>query len=91
MLKENNNLSDKASTNNYNLFAKENYMIMLAGLVVIAVGFLLMTGGKSADPKVFDKDAVYSTTRITVAPLIIIIGFIIEIVGILKQPKAINS
>jgi uncharacterized membrane protein len=91
MIKENNNMGNKVSANNYSLFAKENYMIMLAGLAVITVGFLLMTGGKSADPKMFDKDAVYSTTRITVAPLVIIIGFIIEIVGILKQPKAINN
>ncbi len=67
------------------LFGKQNYIIMLAGLVVIAIGFLLMAGGKSADPKVFDPKEVYSTTRITIAPLLIIIGFGIEIFGIMKK------
>ena len=70
-----------------NLFGKENYMWMLAGIVVIIVGFILMAGGKSADPKIFDPKEVYSTTRITIAPLLIIIGFILEIVGIMKKPK----
>lgn len=87
MLKEN-----KASVKpNNNLFSKENYVWMLAGLAVIALGFILMSGGKSADPKVFDKDSVYSTTRITIAPLLIIIGFILEIVGIMKKPKTVSS
>ena len=70
-----------------NLFGKENYMWMLAGILVIILGFILMAGGKSADPKIFDPKEVYSTTRITVAPLLIIIGFILEIVGIMKKPK----
>jgi uncharacterized membrane protein len=70
-----------------NLFGKENYIWMLAGIVVIILGFILMAGGKSADPKIFDPKEVYSTTRITVAPLLIIIGFILEIVGIMKKPK----
>ena len=70
-----------------NLFGKENYMWMLAGIVVIILGFILMAGGKSADPKVFNPKEVYSTTRITIAPLLIIIGFILEIVGIMKKPK----
>ena len=70
-----------------NLFGKENYMWMLAGIVVIILGFILMAGGKSSDPKVFDPKEVYSTTRITIAPLLIIIGFILEIVGIMKKPK----
>ena len=70
-----------------NLFGKENYMWMLAGIVVIILGFILMAGGKSADPKIFDPKEVYSTTRITIAPLLIIIGFILEIVGIMKKPK----
>ena len=70
-----------------NLFGKENYMWMLAGIVVIILGFILMAGGKSADPKVFDPKEVYSTTRITIAPLLIIIGFVLEIVGIMKKTK----
>ncbi len=74
-----------------NLFGKDNYMWMLAGIVVIVLGFILMAGGKSADPKIFDPKEVYSTTRITIAPLLIIIGFILEIVGIMKKPKEVVS
>ena len=70
-----------------NLFGKENYILMLAGLLVLALGFFLMSGGKSADPKVFDTKEVYSTTRITIAPILIIAGFIIEIIAIMKKPK----
>lgn len=79
---------NKKNMANTPLFGKQNYLIMLAGLVVIAIGFVLMTGGKSADPKVFDPKEVYSTTRITIAPLLIIIGFVLEIVGILKKNTA---
>jgi uncharacterized membrane protein len=70
------------------LFSKENYIWMLAGLIILAIGFFLMAGGKSADPKVFDPNEVYNTTRITVAPILIVIGFIIEIIAIMKKPKS---
>jgi hypothetical protein len=70
------------------LFTKENYMLMIAGLIVLALGFFLMAGGKSQDPKVFDPNEVYSSTRITVAPILIILGFVIEIVAIMKKPKS---
>ena len=46
-----------------------------------------MSGGKSADPNVFNKDEVYSTTRITIAPILIIAGLLIEIFAIMKKPK----
>jgi len=69
------------------LFGKENYMWMAIGLGVLAMGFFLMAGGKSADPKVFNDDDVYSTTRITIAPMLIIAGFIIEIFAIMKKSK----
>ncbi len=70
------------------LFGKENYMWMLIGLAVLALGFFLMAGGKSADPKVFNDDDVYSTTRITIAPILIIAGFVIEIFAIMKKSKS---
>lgn len=69
------------------LFDKGNYMWMLIGLAVLALGFFLMAGGKSSDPKVFDPKEVYSTTRITIAPILIIAGFIIEIFAIMKKSK----
>jgi uncharacterized membrane protein len=70
------------------LFGKENYIWMLAGLVVIALGMLLMAGGKSDNPNEFNQQEVYSTTRITIAPILIIIGLGLEVVAIFKKPKA---
>jgi hypothetical protein len=70
------------------MFEKTNFVWMLAGAVVIIIGFLLMAGGRSEDPNVFNPDEVYSTTRITIAPIIIIIGLIIEIYAIFRSPKA---
>jgi len=69
------------------LFGKENFIWMLAGALVIALGFFLMAGGKSADPTQFNDNEIYSTTRITIAPLLIIAGFVLEIVAIMKKPK----
>ena len=69
------------------LFTKENYLWMLAGLVVMAIGFVLMSGGKSPDPKIFNDNEVYSTRRITIAPIFIIGGLLIEIFAIMKKPK----
>jgi len=74
-----------ASSNAFNFFNKANYVWMIAGLVVIALGMFVMSGGKSADPNVFDQKEVYSTTRITIAPLLIVIGLALEVVGIFKK------
>ena len=71
-----------------NLFGKENYLWMLIGMGFLAAGFILMVGGKSTDPKVFDPKEVYSSTRITIAPILIIAGFIIEIFAIMKKSKS---
>ena len=69
------------------LFEKSNLKWMLIGIVVMALGFILMAGGKSPDPNIFDKTRVYSTTRITIAPIIILAGLVIEIIAIFRQPK----
>ena len=69
------------------LFTKDNYVWMIAGLVVIALGMFLMAGGKSTNPAVFDQKEVYSTTRITIAPLLIIIGLALEVFAIFKKAK----
>jgi hypothetical protein len=63
---------------------------MAIGAVIIAIGMFLMSGGKNQDPKVFDTNVVYSFTRITVAPILILLGFVIEIYAIFKKPKATN-
>ena len=69
------------------LFGKENFIWMLVGLGVMALGFFLMAGGKSADPTKFNDNEIYSFTRITLSPFLIITGFVIEIFAIMKKPK----
>ncbi|MEO6915209.1 MAG: DUF3098 domain-containing protein [Chitinophagaceae bacterium] len=74
-----------ASNDAFSFFNKSNYIWMVAGLVVIAIGMMLMSGGKSPNPAVFDQKEVYSTTRITIAPILIVIGLALEVVGIFKN------
>lgn len=73
------------------LFDKSNYMWMLAGVLLVVIGFMLMAGGKSEDPTQFNYDEIYSTMRITIAPLMILLGFAIEIYAIMKKPAAKNE
>lgn len=72
------------------LFSKENYKWMLIGLAFIFLGFLLMVGGRSSDPNVFKPDELYSFRRITLAPILVLIGFVIEGYAILRKPKSNN-
>ncbi len=65
---------------------RENYKLMAIGFAIIIVGFILMAGGRSDDPKVFSED-IFSFRRITVAPLIVLAGFIFEIYAIMKRPR----
>lgn len=69
------------------LFTRDNYLWMAIGAVIIAIGMIIMSGGKNPDPNNFDKTLVYSTTRITIAPILVILGFIVEIYAIFKSPK----
>jgi hypothetical protein len=81
-------MSDKKTTTSpAGLFDKQNLRLMLIGVIVITVGMLLMAGGKSNDPAVFNEKEVYSFRRITVAPILIIAGLVIEIYAIFKKPK----
>lgn len=68
------------------LFGKENYKILLIGLVVIALGFILMSGGSNENPNVFNEE-VYNFRRIRLAPTVVLIGFGITIYSILKKSK----
>ena len=72
--------------NNGFLFESVNYKILLIGLAVIALGFILMSGGGSEDPNVFNKE-IFSFRRIRLAPTVVLIGFGITIYSILKNPK----
>lgn len=67
-------------------FERENYKWMLIGLAVIVVGFLLMIGGGSDDPHVFNKE-IFNFRRLTLAPLLILAGYVIEIFAIMKRPR----
>jgi hypothetical protein len=68
------------------LFDTINYKILWIGLAVIALGFLLMSGGGSEDPTVFNEE-IFSFRRIRLAPTLVLIGFGITIYSILKNPK----
>ncbi len=68
------------------IFGKINYTILLIGLAVIALGFLLMSGGGSTDPNVF-SDAIFDFRRIRLAPTVVLAGFVVVIYSILKNPK----
>lgn len=74
----------------YTLFAKQNYIWMLAGLAVMALGFILMAGGKSSNPNEFNDNEINGFRRITLAPLLIMAGLVLEIVAIMKKPKNNN-
>ena len=67
-------------------FGKRNYKFMIIGILFIALGFILMSGGGSDDPNVFNEE-IYNFKRIRIAPLIVIIGFAIEIYAILTKPE----
>lgn len=68
------------------LFDKTNYKILIIGLLIVAVGFILMAGGASDDPNVFNED-VFSFRRIRLAPTVVLAGFGVVIYSILKKPK----
>ena len=69
------------------LFQRGNYVLMLAGLALIVLGFVLMSGGGSEDPNVYNPE-LFSTRRIVVAPFLIVVGFAVEIWAIMRKPKA---
>lgn len=71
------------------LFSKENYKWMVIGLIVMTIGFFLMAGGKSPDPNVFNDNQIYSFRRITLAPILIVGGLVVEIFAIIKKPKQV--
>ena len=66
---------------------KENLKLMVIGFVIIVVGFILMTGGKSNDPSVFNPE-IFSFRRITLAPMVVLFGFLFEIYAIMKRSKS---
>lgn len=80
----------KLSTKNEFVFGKRNYKFMFIGLACIALGFILMSGGGSDDPNVFNED-IFNFRRIRLAPILIIIGFGIQIYAILSKSEEVDS
>lgn len=66
---------------------KENYIYLVIGFVIILIGFLLMIGGKSVDPNVFNGEEIFSFRRITLAPIVVLIGFAFEIWAIMRKTR----
>jgi uncharacterized membrane protein len=71
-------------------FTKKNYYVLIAGIILIILGYILMIGGKSEDPEKFNPE-IFSFQRITLAPMVCLIGFVIIIVAIMWRPKAAET
>lgn len=67
-------------------FGKINYILMAAGILVLTIGYILLAGGGSNDPDVFNP-AMFDSRRLVVAPILIVLGFIVEIVAIMYKKK----
>ena len=67
-------------------FGKENFRLMLIGIGVIVLGIILMSGGGTKDPSIWDP-SIFSFRRITLAPILMVLGLVIEIFAILKKSK----
>ncbi|MBT4869756.1 MAG: DUF3098 domain-containing protein [Polaribacter sp.] len=79
-------MENKKTPKNTFLFGKKNYVIMIIGLVFITLGFVLMSGGGSDNPAVFNEE-IYNWQRIRLAPTLVILGLGIEIYAILVNPN----
>jgi hypothetical protein len=69
-------------------FTATNYKLFVIGLAIVVAGFLLMSGGGSGDPNAFNADEIFSARRITVAPIVTLIGYLFVAFAILKKSKA---
>lgn len=69
------------------LFGKMNYILMIVGVVVLFVGYITLMGGGTDNPAEFN-DAIFSSRRMVVAPILMLLGLVIEIVAIMYHPRA---
>ena len=87
MEKQKNTVTKEVVENEKKLpFTKMNYMLVIAGVLLIALGMILMIGGGSSDPDVFNEK-MFNFQRITLAPILILLGFVMEIVAIFWKKK----
>ncbi len=80
--------SNRETAPNTLAFSKENYYIILGGVGLLVLGYLLMIGGGSDDPKQYNPE-IFSAQRITVAPITLLLGFGVVLYGIMKSPKEV--
>ena len=66
---------------------KENYILLGVGFLIIILGFILMAGGGSDDPNVFNQEELFSFRRIFLAPFLVLAGYVVVLVGIMRKPK----
>lgn len=88
-MKKKTTTKDKTANETGFALGRENYRLMAIGFGIIVLGFILMIGGGSDDPNVFNPE-IFSFRRITLAPLLLLFGFLFEIYAILKKPKNDN-
>lgn len=67
------------------MFGRQNYILFIAGAVLIFIGLALMVGGHMPDPDTWDESLIYSFRRITLAPILIVAGLVVEIFAIFKK------
>ena len=89
-MKKKKSLKEQSGTEAGFALGRENYRLIAIGFAIIVLGFILMIGGGSDDPEVFNPE-IFSFRRITLAPLIILCGLAFEIYAILKKPKDTNN
>lgn len=70
---------------------KENYKYLLIGFIIIIIGFALMIGGRSDDPNIFNGEEIFSFRRITLAPIVVLLGFAFEMWAIMHKPSESTS
>ena len=82
-------MAEKDKNNDKQNFAlaPENYKLLAIGFGIVVLGFLLMLGGKTPDPNIFNENEIFSFRRITLAPIVVLAGFAFVIWAIMKKPK----
>ncbi|HTO38450.1 MAG TPA: DUF3098 domain-containing protein [Brumimicrobium sp.] len=73
------------------LFEKENYKFLIIGIALNLIGFFLMIGGADTDPDKFNENGLFSEMRLTVAPIVILLGYVVVIYSIMKKPKDLTN
>ena len=82
--------TDAADNQKVMPFGKMNYILVIVGIALIALGFILMIGGGSSDPDVFNEE-MFNFRRLTLAPILVLAGFVVEIVAIFWKGKNKNA